>query len=127
MFIAILFSISATCEVFYQMFEYRMKESSEGRIQVDDVASGTMSAFLEYLYTKECNYFNSKDVNDLIALYVLADRYLVEDLKSRCLEVLISTLTVEENALENWDFLWDFAQSYGFTNITQAMEIFCWT
>ena len=104
-----------------------MKESSEGQIQVDDVASGTMSAFLEYLYTKECDYFNSKDVNDLIALYVLADRYLMEDLKSRCLEVLISTLTVEGNAQENSDFIWDFAQSYGFTNITKAMEIFCWT
>jgi len=107
------------------MFEYGTKESSEGRIQVEGVTGKTVTAFLQYLYTGDCDFFKNKEVDGLIELYIVADRYLMEDLKSTSLQLLISAIT-EDNGLEIGGLILEFGKSHGFSEVTNALDAFCW-
>lgn len=75
--------LSARCETFRAMFTNGMAESeaSAGPIPVSDCASRTFRALLHYLYT---DTISAKDITELMELLELADRYLLEGLRSEC-------------------------------------------
>ena len=97
-----------------------MKENLEGRVEIEGVSSSTMDAFLQYIYTGSCGYLESGDVDSLISLFCLADRYLVDDLRSRCEEAILLGITVENGA-----DIWDLAQLYQLTEMTTALKDLC--
>ncbi|BBI30279.1 BTB/POZ domain-containing protein [Acanthamoeba castellanii medusavirus] len=75
--------LSARCETFRAMFTGGMVESgaSAGPIPVADCAPRAFRALLHYLYT---DAIAAKDITELMELLELADRYLLEGLRSEC-------------------------------------------
>jgi len=114
--------------VFSQMFSHSTKETVEGRIQIQDACPGTVAELLEYVYTGNCQTLRNGDAEAVVTLYSLADRYLMDDLKARCLSVQPTGGLTQENAIE----LWGKAHLYGLLpqkrgNLVEAFRKFCWT
>jgi RCC1 and BTB domain-containing protein len=81
-------------EYFRAMFRSNMRESRENKVEVRDCSKVVFLLLLEYLYT--CGVDVGMD--DALDLYVLADRYQVNELSRECLEVIGEGLTNENAA-----------------------------
>lgn len=74
------------------MLEHEMKEKVSGVVTIEDVKSSKFQDFLLYLYTGSGDHLSLKNITDL---YKLGDKYVVEDLKSLCVEYIKRNITVE--------------------------------
>ncbi len=76
--------IAARCAHFRAMFESGMKECSDGEVQITDSRYEVFMALLRFLYT------DLVDVSPEVAveLYVLAEFYMLDRLKSLCEEIV---------------------------------------
>ena len=68
-------------EYFRAMFRSNMRESRENEVKVEDCSKGVLLLLLEYLYTGGVDV----GMDDALDLYVLADRYQVNELSRECL------------------------------------------
>jgi RCC1 and BTB domain-containing protein len=82
-------------EYFQAMFRSGMKESKENEVEVGDCSKGVFLLFLEYLYKGEVDI----EIDNVIELYALSDRYQEDGLSSQCLEVIEGGLT-NTNAID---------------------------
>ncbi|KAI6175391.1 Speckle-type POZ protein-like protein [Aphelenchoides bicaudatus] len=81
-------------EVFASMLlSAHFKESQSGEILIEDFEPATIESFIRWLYLGEID--NEDLVDDLFAL---ADKYLINELKSQCSIVMSSTLD-DKNAI----------------------------
>jgi len=104
------------------MFEYGTKETWKSEVEVKDVSRDTMASFLEFLYIGSCDCLEKRDVESVIELYLIADRYLVDDLKYVCGEVIEAGITIK-NCLK----IWALANSYeDLYRITFKLRDFSW-
>ncbi|KAJ8670229.1 hypothetical protein QAD02_001488 [Eretmocerus hayati] len=80
--------------VFLAMFEHDMKEKIEDTVTIPDIDPAVMRELLRCIYSGRVESFDRVD-----ELLRAADKYQVDDLKRKCLEVLCDKITVE-NAVE---------------------------
>jgi hypothetical protein len=84
-------------EKFRAMFKSSMKETSTGEVVIENHEPHIFYALLEYLYTD--NLSNELKDEDLIALLVVADEYVLPRLKQLCefrlLELISSVLLLQ--------------------------------
>ncbi|KAJ8670228.1 hypothetical protein QAD02_001487 [Eretmocerus hayati] len=80
--------------VFLAMFENDMKEKIEDSVTIPDIDPAVMRELLRYIYSGRVQSFDKVD-----ELFRAADKYQIDDLKRKCLEVLCDKKTVE-NAIE---------------------------
>ncbi|KAJ8670231.1 hypothetical protein QAD02_001490 [Eretmocerus hayati] len=80
--------------VFRAMFEHDMKEKIEDTVTIPDIDPEVMHELLRYIYCGRVEAFDRVD-----ELFRAADKYQIDDLKRKCLEVLCDKITVE-NAVD---------------------------
>jgi hypothetical protein len=83
-------------DYFRAMFRSNMRESRENEVEVRDYSKDVFLLFLEYLYTGGVDV--GMDREDVLDLYVLADRYQENGLSRQCVEVIRRGLN-NENAI----------------------------
>jgi len=87
--------LATRSEVFRAMFSHPTKESTSGRIEITDVDPAVFEQMLAYIYTGFSPHVDSIAEELLIA----ANKYALEELKTDCVRVLESNLSVD-NVLE---------------------------
>lgn len=80
--------------VFAAMFESKMLEQKESKMNIGDFSSGSVEQFIGYMYTGEV-----PDESYAMEIYALAAKYDVSKLKSMCEKVVLKNVS-EENAYE---------------------------
>ncbi|KAL3309741.1 Speckle-type POZ, partial [Cichlidogyrus casuarinus] len=83
--------LAARSPVFAAMFEHRMEEAREGRVEINDLKPDCMADVLQYIYTGRCSNL------DQLAPELLAasDKYQMDQLKIMCEHRLVQGLCVE--------------------------------
>ncbi|XP_054164923.1 speckle-type POZ protein B-like [Oppia nitens] len=97
------FVLSLKSVVFEKMFTNDCKEKSDNEVIIDDVDSDVFEQFLKYLYTNTCD----KLVDMCKDLLYVSDKYMIEPLKTICLNLLYLRINCN-NALEIRKTLKDF-------------------
>ena len=87
--------LAARSPVFARMFEHNMQESSNNRVEIDDIHHDVFKVMLVYIYTGRV----PNTVGDLAYdLLYAADKYQLDHLKALCEQQLSKNLTVENAA-----------------------------
>lgn len=81
--------LSNRCEHFAAMFRSGMRESTEREIEIPNVSKNVFLLLMEYLYTDSV----AIDVQHAVDLYILADLYGLERLRSICVTVVTRNLS----------------------------------
>ena len=76
--------LSARSEYFRAMFKRGMAEHSKDVVKVKDYDRVTFGRMLEYLYTNSINDLNECSSNDIINLLMMANEYVLDDLRMLC-------------------------------------------
>jgi len=82
--------LSARSPVFFAMLKSGMKESTENRVQINDIAPDTFEVLLRFIYTDRVDV-TQIDAKDLLAA---ANKYLLPLLKLQCQQFLCQTITL---------------------------------
>ncbi|KAH9364050.1 hypothetical protein HPB48_016388 [Haemaphysalis longicornis] len=83
--------LSARCPVFAAMFEHKMKENNQGRVEITDCDFEVFREVVEFIYTGRASELNKMAEQVLVA----ADKYDLGRLKAMCEDILCSKLSVE--------------------------------
>jgi len=75
------------------MFEHDMTEKASGTIEIKDVEPKVFRQLLHYLYTGDAPEADENDMTE--PLFIAADKYQIESLKSWCSSILSKMLSVE--------------------------------
>ncbi|KAI6174510.1 Speckle-type POZ protein-like protein [Aphelenchoides bicaudatus] len=78
---------TAQSEVFRNMFSRNFKEDTEKKVEIEYVSTEIMQTFIKWMYTGKID-----KVAYIEDLYIVADRYLIEDLKKYCSNVMVFDL-----------------------------------
>lgn len=73
--------LAAHSPVFAAMLEHDTKEKATGVVNIDDYDPDIFADFLHFMYSGSSQYLNSENVIDL---YVVADKYQVTELSKAC-------------------------------------------
>ena len=84
------FILVARSDVFAAMFTHEMKESMENKVKIEDVDCKVVKEMLRYIYTQKVDKIDETITEDLLAV---ADKYLLNELKSICEKNLIKKLS----------------------------------
>lgn len=103
--------LSLHSDVFAKMFESDMLEKKTGRVEIVDVDPAIFKLFLRFIY---CGKLDRSDINELLELILIADKYSVRSLVSFCgyrisnnlnvnnvIDVFITADRVKEECLKN--------------------------
>lgn len=86
--------LATRSKVFRSMFTHNTRENQRNTIEMNDVSSKAVKAFIKYLYVEEVDVLEEVDT-----LLMLADKYDVQCLKRRCENYLEQTVN-EKNAID---------------------------
>lgn len=86
--------LSARSPVFKAMFQHKMRESKEKKVDISDLSADTVQQMLQHIYTGEVSTLEQSAESLLEA----ADKYDLASLKSACEETLRSKLEVKNAA-----------------------------
>jgi len=89
------------CQFFANLFNSGMSETRQDVIEIGDCDSLIFQEFLRFLYCDEI----PKEVDQVIKLFNIADKYLQNDLTERCMDFLKYNII-----LDNVYTILDFAQ-----------------
>lgn len=84
--------LAARSPVFASTLSNDMKETATGIIVIDDCDLSCFSDFLSFLY---CGNVENLSTENAFSLFTAADKYDVQDLKSKCLEFIKMNLSVD--------------------------------
>ena len=84
---------------FAAMFEHDMLENKTNTVNIPDIEYLVLKEMLRFIYTDEI-----ENIETLAnKLFIAADKYDIEDLKSKCAKYIIKQMTLE-NAIEIFEF-----------------------
>lgn len=83
-------------EVFRAMFAHDMKESQQGKVNLEDSNPAVVKQFLQFLYT---DTFSDKSFENVSQLLPLAEKYNVKRLSSLCGQSMLQNMN-ESNVSE---------------------------
>lgn len=101
----------ARAEYFRNMFDSKMRETSEKEINIPDVAYDVFLAVLEYLYSGTVNVSSGKLSVELLKA---ADMFRIEGLRNLCVEKVEQAVTVDNAA-----FICQVADMHNALNLKQ--------
>ena len=123
--------LAARCRFFFEMFKNVSENSTNEPLKVQSANTKDLQAFVDYIYTNKVT-----ENAATIGLLTLSDMFLLDELKIKCLEVLINTVSLENDyqiigAFEDSNFKdlltgemsWKFASYLNF-KIENCLEIF---
>ena len=82
--------LASRSEFFLDMFEHVDENSSDKQLVIEDASIKDLQVMVDFMYTNQV----TKE-NGTIALLTLADKFLIEDLKLKCLEFIIDTIDLK--------------------------------
>ena len=82
--------LASRSEFFLDMFDHVVEDSSDKRLVIEDASTKDLQAMVDFMYTDHV----TKE-NRTIGLWTLADKFLMEDLKLKCLEFIIDTIDLK--------------------------------
>lgn len=82
---------------FKMMFESNMSEQEEGVISIETPKPHLMNILIDWIYSSEIDF--PENTTDIFELILMADEYLLDDLRRKCEDALIYRLD-QDNALE---------------------------
>lgn len=85
--------LTARSPVFAAMFQNNMSESHTGRVTITDIKPEIFKELLHFIYSGRTLTALTEDTAQ--SLFVLADKYDIEDLKESCVRYLLSTVRVD--------------------------------
>jgi len=110
--------LSARSQVFASMFDHDMIEQQSNVVEIDDMEPLVMRHFLHFVYTGELGA--SLDVQLAKDLFIAADKYQVQQLKTYCEAFMSKNLTPE-----NVSYVMVLAHLHACVDLKhQAMEFF---
>ncbi|KAK9875280.1 hypothetical protein WA026_007670 [Henosepilachna vigintioctopunctata] len=109
--------LSARLEYFNSMFSIRWSNVEKSVISVP-YTGDLVEALLEFVYTDSTSYLSKKDSDFLLKLLVIADEYLLNELKDHC-SFLLLTLTYLD--LKNAVEILQFAHYYKANSLKQGV------
>ncbi|XP_033227370.1 TD and POZ domain-containing protein 4-like [Belonocnema kinseyi] len=83
--------MSGNSPVFDRMLSLPMKETLTGIVEIEDLKSEVFEEMLRFIYTNE---FDAEGDYHLKEMMVAADKYEIDDLKSKCEDILAERLSV---------------------------------
>ena len=85
------FILAARSDVFSAMFTHPTKESTENKVEIEDVDCKVIKEIFRYIYTQKVG-----DIETIIeGLLIAADKYLLNELKFLCESKLIDSLSYD--------------------------------
>lgn len=99
--------ICAKSPVFGNMFNCQMKESKTNEVEITDIKYNVLKLFLSYIQFTFLPNLVTNDIQTLSELFIVADKYDVEDLKLLC-ELQLIKLIDTKNYIEffDMDLIW---------------------
>uniref|UniRef100_A0A914QCD6 BTB domain-containing protein n=1 Tax=Panagrolaimus davidi TaxID=227884 RepID=A0A914QCD6_9BILA len=85
--------LASRSPVFNRMLETEMKEKRENKLEIIDFNPDIVKIAVEYFYDRET--YNTCNVDQLIDLLQFADKYDIQDLKSKIENILIEKLRLQ--------------------------------
>lgn len=110
------FILMARSPVFAAMFRHDTLEKQTGIVNIPDCDPDSFHEFLEYLY---CGELKNVAFRSALHLYKTADKYVVEELKTFCIEYMERFLS-KDNVCD----VLILADMYGETDLLSAAENF---
>ena len=85
--------LTSACKYFHGMLlgDVDNEEKKTMRITIDDASEQQMLAILKYIYTREFDV----DVNDVVGVWILAHKFLLEDLQVECESMIMKNINKE--------------------------------
>lgn len=85
--------LTSACKYFHGMLlgDVDNEEKKTMRITIDDATEQQMLAILKYIYTREFDV----DVNDVVGVWILAHKFLLEDLQVECESMIMKNINKE--------------------------------
>jgi len=85
--------LTSACKYFHGMLlgDVDNEEKRTMRIVIDDATEEQMLAILKYVYTREFDV----DVNDVVGVWILAHKFLLEDLQVECESMIMKNINKE--------------------------------
>ncbi|KAK4026244.1 hypothetical protein OUZ56_015258 [Daphnia magna] len=85
--------LAARSPVFAAMFRNGMKEETTGQVKIEDCEPDVFKQLLHYIYSGK----TSTPLTDTMvqSLFVVADKYDIQDLKEKCVTFLLTCLTMD--------------------------------
>jgi hypothetical protein len=85
--------LTSACKYFHGMLlgDVDNEEKKTMRITIDDATEKQMEAILQYVYTREFNV----DVNDVVGVWILANKFLLEDLQVECESMIMKNINTD--------------------------------
>ncbi|EFX78353.1 hypothetical protein DAPPUDRAFT_27655, partial [Daphnia pulex] len=119
------------CQVFAAMFKHETKEKLSNEIEIKDVEPDVFQQLLRFIYTGRLSLETMETM--AVALFIAADKYLLDQLKDKCELFLLYKMT-PVNCLElllqadflNWAKLKEEAAVYFRRHKERVMAIDKW-
>jgi hypothetical protein len=88
--------LTSACKYFHGMLlgDVDNEEKRTMRIVIEDASEQQMLAILKYIYTREFDV----DVDDVIGVWILAHKFLLEDLQVECESMIMKNITKDNVA-----------------------------
>jgi hypothetical protein len=88
--------LTSACKYFHGMLlgDVDNEEKRTMRIVIEDASEQQMLAILKYIYTREFDV----DVNDVVGVWILAHKFLLEDLQVECESMIMKNITKDNVA-----------------------------
>ncbi|KAL7298745.1 hypothetical protein TKK_0008495 [Trichogramma kaykai] len=88
--------LATASPVFRAMFAHDMLENKENSVKITDITENILTEMLRYIYTGEIDAIETDMIIELLAV---ADKYQIDNLKTKCGKILYSYLSIE-NAIK---------------------------
>jgi len=72
-----------------------MREWTQSQIEISDVSYDVFYSFIEFIYTENVSKSQMNDIDFILELYSVADRYIMESLKSLCSKSLMKLINLK--------------------------------
>ncbi|KAL3285871.1 hypothetical protein HHI36_000391 [Cryptolaemus montrouzieri] len=108
--------LAARMEYFNSMFSVRWHGAEKNSLEIP-YPSNLVDALLEFVYTDSPSILLKKDCDFLLKLIVIADEYLINQLKNHCAYILTSKYVDLKNAVE----VLQFAHYYKANNLKEGV------
>lgn len=84
--------LAARSPVFESTFQNEMKENTTGTVDIEDCDPSCFPDFLCFIY---CGDVDAISKTNVFGLFTIADKYDVQDLKSKCVEFMKENMSVD--------------------------------
>lgn len=91
------FMLSARSQVFQAMLDGSFKEGKSNSVRIPDLDLSTVEELMKFIHSDSCPILDGDkmDVNEVLSLFLAADRYAITSLVNRCVEWSLKVMNAD--------------------------------